>query len=126
MSDKFDRTSGTLKEAEMLTLSETQQLPMYEFCYPNTKIDEFDRTSGTFKENEISTSTKNQNEGVIKFDFDDAASEIFRIENIKNKIDEAAEDLLSLAEQAPIVIFLTMLKYGFYKKSLRKDPPLTS
>ena len=104
MSDKFDRTSGTLKEAEMLTLSKTQQLPMYEFCY-NTKIDEFDRTSGTFKENEISTSTKNQNEGVIKFDFDDAASEIFRIENIKNKIDEAAESLLTLAEQAPIVIF---------------------
>ena len=110
----------------MLTSSETQQLPMYEFCYPNTKIDEFDRTNGTFKENEILTSTKNQNEGVIKFDFDDVASEIFRIENINNKIDQAAEALLSLAEQAPMVIFLTMLKYGFYKKSLRKDAPLTS
>ena len=97
------RLHCTLKEAEMLTSSETQQLPMYEFCYPNTKIDEFDRTSGTFK---------NQNEEVIKFDFDDAASEIFRIENIKNKIDESAETLLSLAEQAPIVIFLTMLKCG--------------
>ena len=125
MSDKFDRTSGTLKEAEMLTLSETQQLPMYGFSYPDTKIDEFDRTSGTFKENEVLTSTKNQNEGVIKFDFDDASSEIFRIENINNKIDEfgrtsgpvkeedkilisdqeAAEVLMNLAEQTPIVNF---------------------
>ena len=110
----------------MLTLTETQQLPMYEFCYPNTKIDEFDRTSGTFNENEILTATKNQNEGIVKFDFDDASSEIFRIENINNKIDQAAEALLSLAEQAPMVIFLTMLKYGFYKKSHRKDAPLTS
>ena len=99
---------------------------MYEFCYPNTKIDEFDRTSGTFNENEILTATKNQNEGIVKFDFDDASSEIFRIENINSKIDQAAEALLSLAEQAPRVIFLTMLKYGFYKKSLRKDAPLTS
>ena len=83
----------------MLTLTETQQLPMYEFCYPNTKIDEFDRTSGTFNENEILTATKNQNEGIVKFDFDDASSEIFRIENINNKIDQAAEALLSLAER---------------------------
>ena len=114
-----------MKEAEMLTSSETQQLPMYDFCYPNIKIDEFDRTSGTFKESEILTSTKNQNEGVVKFDFDDASSEIFRIENINNKIDEfdrasgtfkeadeilisdqeMAEVLLNLAEQAPIVNF---------------------
>ena len=101
-----------MKEAEMLTSSETQQLPMYEFCYPNTKIDEFDRTSGTFKENEILTSTKNQNEGIVKFDFDNASSEIFRIENINNKIDQAAEALLSLAGQAPIVNFLTMLFNG--------------
>ena len=99
----------------MLTSSETQQLPMYEFCYPNTKIDEFDRTSGTFKENEILTSTKNQNEGAIKFDFDDASSEILTIKNI-NKTDEfdrtistfkdeAAEVLLNLTEQTPIVNF---------------------
>ena len=94
MNDKLDRTSGTLKEAEMLTLSETQQLPMYEFCYPNTKLDEFDRTSGTFKENEISTSTKNQNEGIIKFDL----------------------ALLNLAEQAPIVKLLTILS-EFDKKN---------
>ena len=123
MSDKFDGTSGTLKEAELLTSSETQQLPMYEFCYPDTKIDEFDRTSGTFKEKEILTSTKNQNEGVVKFDFDDAASEILRIENINTKIDDfdrtsgtfkeankfsisdAAEVLMNLAEQTPIVNF---------------------
>ena len=65
-----------MKEAEMLTSSETQQLPMYAFCYPNPKIDEFEKTSGTFKENEILTSTKNQNEGVVKFEFDDASSEI--------------------------------------------------
>ena len=107
----------------MLTSSETQQLPMYEFCYPNTKIDEFDRTSGTFKENEILTSTKNQNEGIVKSNFD-AATEMFRSENINNKIDEfgrtsgtfkedkirisdqeAVEVLLNLAEQAPIVNF---------------------
>ena len=107
----------------MLTSSETPQLPMYEFCYPDTKIDEFDRTSGTFKENEILTSTMNQNEGVIKFDLDDVASEIFRTENINNKIDDidrtsgtfkeankfsisdAAEVLMNLAEQIPIVDF---------------------
>ena len=76
----------------MLTLTETRQLPMYEFCYPKTKIAEFDRTSGTFKENEILTSTKNQNEGVIKID-----------------IDAAAEALMNLAGQAPIVNFQTML-----------------
>ena len=64
MSDKFDRTSGTLKEAEMLTSSETQQLPMYDFCYPNIKIDEFDRTSGTFKEDEMKTSTENINKAI--------------------------------------------------------------
>ena len=57
----------------MLTSSETQQLPMYEFCYPNTKIDEFDRTSGTFKEDKIRTSDQ-----------------------------EAVEGLLNRAEQAPI------------------------
>ena len=91
---------------------------MYEFCYPNTRIDEFDRTNGTFKENGILTSTKNQNEGVIKFDFDDAASEIFRIENINNKIDQAAEALLSLAGQAPIVNFLTYLT-EFDKKNFK-------
>ena len=119
MNDKLDRTSGTLKEAEMLTLSETQQLPMYEFCYPNTKLDEFDRTSGTFKENEILTSTKNHNEGIVKFDFDNASSEIFRIENINNKIDQAAEALLSLAGQAPIVNFLTILS-EFDKKNEAK------
>ena len=111
----------------MLTLSETQQLPMYEFCYPNpnTKIDEFDRTSGTCKENEISTSTKNQNEGVIKFIFSDTSSEVFRNEIINNKIDEfdrasgtfnevdeilisdqeIEEVLVNFAEQEPIVNF---------------------
>ena len=99
----------------MLTSSKIQQLPMYEFCYPNTKIDEFDRTSSTFKENEILTSTKNQNEGAIKFDFDDVSSEILTIKNI-NKTDEfdrtistfkdeAAEVLLNLTEQTPIVNF---------------------
>ena len=104
----------------MLTLTETQQLPMYEFCYPNTKIDEFDRTSGTFNENEILTATKNQNEGIVKFDFDDASSEIFRIENINSKIDQAAEALLSLAEQAPRVIFLTMLHFISMSQKTKK------